>query len=62
MTTVNILRAPSQELEELSQLHAQAACRHALGRGKECELHSIIAELLSVLAGQARFHEAMMRR
>lgn len=60
MTT--ILRAPSQELEELARLHAAESCRHALGRGKECELHSLISELLSVLAGQARFHEALMKR
>ena len=60
MTT--ILRAPSQELEALAKAHAAAACRHALGRGKECELHSIISELLAILAGQAKFHEAMMKR
>ena len=60
MTT--ILRAPSQELEALAKAHAAAACRHALGSGKECELHSLISELLAILAGQAKFHEAMMKR
>ena len=60
--SVQILRAPSQELEELARRHAAESCRHAMGRGKECELHSIIAELLAILAGQAKFHEAMMRR
>lgn len=57
-----ILRSTSQELEALAKAHAAAACRHALGRGKECELHSIISELLAILAGQAKFHEALMKR